>query len=93
MSIDHTVVLLPALSETEAQTAELHAAVDEVAHVLTPDISVRGSTPVILEEPALAVTRRAARCSLSSGRAPRTRLGKHGRAPARRARMVTGSRL
>ncbi len=55
MSIDHTVVLLPALSESEAQTAELHAAVDEVAHVLTPDIGVRGSTPVILEEPALAV--------------------------------------
>jgi pimeloyl-ACP methyl ester carboxylesterase len=55
MSIDHTVVLLPALSETEAQTAELHAAVGEVAHVLTPDIGVRGSTPVILEEPALAV--------------------------------------
>jgi len=55
MSIDHTVVLLPALGETDAQTAELQAAVGEVAHVLTPDIGVRGSTPVILEEPALAV--------------------------------------
>ena len=53
--MDHTVVLLPALGETDAQTAELQAAVGEVAHVLTPDIGVRGSTPVILEEPALAV--------------------------------------
>jgi pimeloyl-ACP methyl ester carboxylesterase len=55
MSIDHTVVLLPALDETDAQIAEMQAAVGEVAHVLTPDIGVRGSTPVILEEPALAV--------------------------------------
>jgi pimeloyl-ACP methyl ester carboxylesterase len=55
MSIDHTVVLLPALGETGAQTAELRAAMNEVAHVLTPDIGVPGSTPVILEEPALAV--------------------------------------
>jgi pimeloyl-ACP methyl ester carboxylesterase len=55
MSIDHTVVLLPSLGETGAQTAGLQAAVGEVAQVLTPDIGVRGSTPVILEEPALAV--------------------------------------
>ncbi len=55
MSIDHTVVLLPALGDTEAQTAELRAAVSELAQVLMPDIGVRGSTPVILEEPALAV--------------------------------------
>ena len=55
MSIDHTLVLLPALDETDAQRAELQSAVGEVAHVLTPDIGVRGSTPVILEEPALAV--------------------------------------
>ncbi|HXD26064.1 MAG TPA: hypothetical protein VN609_09045, partial [Propionibacteriaceae bacterium] len=55
MSMDHSVVLLPALGETDAQTAELQAAVGEVAHVLIPDIGIRGSTPVILEEPALAV--------------------------------------
>jgi len=55
MSIDHTVMLLPALNDTAAQTAALQAAVGEVAHVLTPDIRVRGTSPVILEEPALAV--------------------------------------
>ena len=55
MSIDHTVVLLPALGDTDTQTAGLRAALSEVAQVLMPDIGVRGSTPVILEEPALAV--------------------------------------
>ena len=49
MSIDHTVVLLPALGETGAQTAELRAAMSEVAHVLTPDIGVPGSTPVMCD--------------------------------------------
>jgi pimeloyl-ACP methyl ester carboxylesterase len=55
MSIAHTVVLLPALGEDEAQTAALRAAFEEATQVLRPDISVRGSSPVILEEPALAV--------------------------------------
>ncbi len=55
MSIAHTVVLLPALGEDEAQTAALRAAFEEATQVLRPDISVRGTSPVILEEPALAV--------------------------------------
>jgi pimeloyl-ACP methyl ester carboxylesterase len=55
MTIDHTVVLLPALGVTAAQTSALQAAVGEAAQVLTPDIGVRGTSPVILEEPALAV--------------------------------------
>lgn len=55
MSIDHTVVLLPALGDTSAQIAAQKAALEEVTPVLTPDISVAGTAPVILEGPALSV--------------------------------------
>lgn len=55
MSIDHTVVLLPALGDTTAQTKDLQAAMGDVAHVLAPDIRVSGTGPVILEDPALRV--------------------------------------
>ena len=55
MSIDHTVVLLPGLSDTSNQVAAQRAALEEVAPVITPDIHVSDSTPVILEDPALAV--------------------------------------
>ena len=55
MAIDHTVVLLPGLSDTSNQVAAQRAALEEVAPVITPDIHVSDSTPVILEDPALAV--------------------------------------
>lgn len=55
MNIDHTVVLLPGLSDTSSQVAAQKAALEEVAPVITPDIHVSDSTPVILEDPALAV--------------------------------------
>jgi pimeloyl-ACP methyl ester carboxylesterase len=55
MSITHAVVLLPALNEDETKTAALQAALGEVTQVLKPDISVAGTSPVILEEPALRV--------------------------------------
>jgi pimeloyl-ACP methyl ester carboxylesterase len=55
MSIDHTVVLLPGLNDTSNQVAAQKAALQEAAPVITPDIRVSDSTPVILEEPALAV--------------------------------------
>jgi pimeloyl-ACP methyl ester carboxylesterase len=55
MSIGHTVVLLPGLHDTTTQTTALRAAlakVADVAQVLTPDITVSRSKPVILEDPA-----------------------------------------
>jgi pimeloyl-ACP methyl ester carboxylesterase len=55
MSIDHTVVLLHRLGTTSAQKAAQKAALEEVAPVLTPDISVSNTAPVILEDPALTV--------------------------------------
>jgi pimeloyl-ACP methyl ester carboxylesterase len=55
MSNDHTVVLLPGLRDTKAQTSALKAALTDIAPVLTPDINISGTGPVILEEPALAV--------------------------------------
>jgi len=55
MSIGHTVVLLPGLHDSSAQTTALKAALDDVAHVLTPDITVSTATTVILEDPALRV--------------------------------------
>ena len=55
MSIDHTVVLLPGLSDSSVQIAAQKAALEEVAPVLAPDISVAGTSPVILEDPALSV--------------------------------------
>jgi pimeloyl-ACP methyl ester carboxylesterase len=55
MGIDHTVVLLPGLADTSAQIAAQKAALKGVAPVLTPDISLTGTAPVILEDPALAV--------------------------------------
>jgi pimeloyl-ACP methyl ester carboxylesterase len=55
MSIDHTVVLLPGLHDTNTQTTALRAALTDVGPVLTPDISVSTATTVILEDPALTV--------------------------------------
>jgi pimeloyl-ACP methyl ester carboxylesterase len=55
MSIGHTVVLLPGLHASSAQTTALKAALDDVAQVLTPDITVSTTTTVILEDPALRV--------------------------------------
>lgn len=55
MSVAHTVVLLPALGEDKAQSAALRTVFEEATQVLMPDISVRGTSPVILEEPALRV--------------------------------------
>jgi pimeloyl-ACP methyl ester carboxylesterase len=55
MSIGHTVVLLPALHDTSAQTTTLHAALADVGQVLTPDITVSATQSVILEDPALRV--------------------------------------
>jgi pimeloyl-ACP methyl ester carboxylesterase len=55
MSIGHTVVLLPGLHNTDTQTTALRAAlanVADVAQVLTPDITVSRSKPVILEDPS-----------------------------------------
>jgi pimeloyl-ACP methyl ester carboxylesterase len=55
MSIGHTVVLLPGLHDTGAQTTALKTALTDVARVLTPDITVSTTSPVILEDPALTV--------------------------------------
>ena len=55
MSIGHTVVLLPGFDDSSAQTTALKAALDDVAQVLTPDITVGTTTTVTLEEPALRV--------------------------------------
>jgi hypothetical protein len=55
MSIGHTVVLLPGLHDTDTQTTALRTAlanVADVGQVLTPDITVSRSKPVILEDPA-----------------------------------------
>jgi pimeloyl-ACP methyl ester carboxylesterase len=55
MSIGHTVVLLPGFDDSSAQTTALKAALDDVAQVLTPDITVGTAATVTLEEPALRV--------------------------------------
>jgi pimeloyl-ACP methyl ester carboxylesterase len=55
MSIDHTVVLLPGLGDASAQTTAQRAALEQLAPVLTPDIAVSDTGPVILEDPALRV--------------------------------------
>lgn len=55
MSIGHTVALLPGLRETRAQTMALMTALADGARVLTPDITVSTTSPVILEDPALTV--------------------------------------
>jgi pimeloyl-ACP methyl ester carboxylesterase len=55
MSIGHTVVLLPGVQDSSAHTTALRAALDDVAQVLTPDITVSTTTAVILEDPALRV--------------------------------------
>ena len=55
MRIDHTVVLLPGLGTSSAQTAAQKAALEDLAPVLIPDISFSDTAPVILEDPALRV--------------------------------------
>ena len=58
MSIGHTVVLLPGLHDTSTQTTAVKATLAntaDVAQVLTPDIKVSRSKPVILEDPAQRV--------------------------------------
>jgi pimeloyl-ACP methyl ester carboxylesterase len=55
MSIGHTVALLPGLRETRAQTMALRTALADGARVLTPDITVSTTSPVILDDPALTV--------------------------------------
>jgi pimeloyl-ACP methyl ester carboxylesterase len=55
MRIGQTVVLLPGLHDTKAQTEALRAALIDVGPVLTPDITVSSATTVILEDPALTV--------------------------------------
>jgi pimeloyl-ACP methyl ester carboxylesterase len=55
MSIGHTVVLLPGLHDTSAQTTALKSALADVSQVLTPDISVSSTSTVILEDPARTV--------------------------------------
>src|SRR4029453_6140785 len=55
MTIGHTVVLLPGVQDSSAHTTALRAALDDVAQVLTPDITVSTTTTVILEDPALRV--------------------------------------
>jgi pimeloyl-ACP methyl ester carboxylesterase len=55
MSIGHTVVLLPGLHDSSAQATALKTALDDVAQVLTPDITVSTARIVILEDPALRV--------------------------------------
>ena len=55
MSTGHTVVLLPGLHDTSAQSTALKAALDHVAQVLTPDITPSTTKTVILEDPALRV--------------------------------------
>jgi pimeloyl-ACP methyl ester carboxylesterase len=53
MSIDHTVVLLPGLDDSIAHTTAQQTALQDVGPVLTPDIGITGTGPVILEDPAL----------------------------------------
>jgi pimeloyl-ACP methyl ester carboxylesterase len=55
MSIEHTVVLLPGLGDSIAHTTAQQAALQQIGPVLTPDIGVRGTGPVILEDSALKV--------------------------------------
>jgi pimeloyl-ACP methyl ester carboxylesterase len=55
MSIGHTVALLPGLRDTRAQTMALTTALADGARVLTPDITVSTTSPVILEDPAHTV--------------------------------------
>lgn len=55
MSIGHTVALLPGLRETRAQTMALTTALADGTRVLTPDITVSTTSPVILEDPSLTV--------------------------------------
>jgi pimeloyl-ACP methyl ester carboxylesterase len=55
MSIGHTVVLLPGMHDISAQATALKTALDDVAQVLTPDITVSTARIVILEDPALRV--------------------------------------
>jgi pimeloyl-ACP methyl ester carboxylesterase len=55
MSIGHTVVLLPGVHDSSSLTTALKAALNDVAQVLTPDITVSTTTAVILEDPALTV--------------------------------------
>jgi pimeloyl-ACP methyl ester carboxylesterase len=55
MSIAQTVVLLPGLGDTSAQTTAQKEALQEIAPVLTPDIGFSRTAPVILEDPALSV--------------------------------------
>jgi pimeloyl-ACP methyl ester carboxylesterase len=55
MSIAQTVVLLPGLGETSIQIAGQRAALEKIAPVLTPDIGVSRTQPVILEGSALSV--------------------------------------
>jgi pimeloyl-ACP methyl ester carboxylesterase len=55
MSTGHTVVLLPGLHDSSAQSTALKAALDDVAQVLTPDITPSTTKTVILEDPALRV--------------------------------------
>jgi pimeloyl-ACP methyl ester carboxylesterase len=55
MSIAHTVVLLPGLGDTSAQITGQTAALEQIALLLTPDIGVSRTEPVILERSALSV--------------------------------------
>jgi pimeloyl-ACP methyl ester carboxylesterase len=55
MSIAHTVVLLPGLGDTSAQITGQKAALERIAPLLTPDIGVNRTEPVILERSALSV--------------------------------------
>ena len=55
MSIDHTVVLLPGVAETSDRVSAQRTALEQVVPVIAPDIRISSTTPVILEDPALAV--------------------------------------
>src|SRR4029453_4031134 len=55
MRIGHTVVLLPALADSSAQTTAQKSALQEVAPVLTPEVGVSGSGPGVLGDPPLGV--------------------------------------
>jgi pimeloyl-ACP methyl ester carboxylesterase len=55
MSTGYTVVLLPGLHDSSGQSTALKAALDDVAQVLTPDITPSITKTVILEDPALRV--------------------------------------
>jgi pimeloyl-ACP methyl ester carboxylesterase len=73
MSNDHTVVLLPGLDDSIAQTTAQQTALQEVGPVLTPDIGVSGTGPVILEDPALKV-----RAAISAAKTDHVVLVGHG---------------